>query len=121
MKRRSLLFLIPALALLAPGCYYDNEEELYPNSFCDTANVTWSGTIQPLMQASCAIPGCHVPGGQSPDLSTYTAVKAKADDGGLRGVIIDGTPFFMPNPPVGLPACDRLKVDAWLRAGAPQN
>ncbi len=116
---RLATLLLGAAALLAmPGCYYDNEEELYPNTFCDTANVTWSGTIQPLVQSSCAIPGCHVPGSQSPDLSNHSAVQANA--AAVKGVIVDGAPFYMP-PSGRLPACDQQKVALWVAAGSPQN
>jgi hypothetical protein len=121
MHHRAFLFISSLAALLLlPGCYYDNEEELYPDTFCDTAIVTWSGTIEPLVQGSCAIPGCHVPGGQSPTLTSYTAVKAVADDGKLLGVVVTGMPYFMP-PSGKLPACDQNKVQAWIDAGAPQN
>jgi hypothetical protein len=115
-----LLLLLPAMALTLTGCYYDNEEELYPNSFCDTTAVTWSLTIEPLIQAECAIPGCHVPGSQLPDLSTYTGVKSIADDGRLRGVTIDGSPFIMPSSGK-LPYCRQQEIQAWLDAGAPNN
>lgn len=119
-RRATLLFLVASGLAFLPGCYYDNEEYLYPDTFCDTSAVTWSGTIEPMIQSSCAIPGCHVPGGQSPSLTSYTAVKAIADDGRLRGVVINGSPFFMP-PSGKLPACDQNHLQAWLDAGAPQN
>lgn len=116
--KKALLLLMMATLLLLPGCYYDNEEELYPNSFCDTTNITWSGAIQPLVQSSCAIPGCHVPGAQSPDLSTYTGVQANA--AAVKGVVADGSPFYMP-PSGKLPACDQQKVRTWVDAGAIQD
>jgi hypothetical protein len=115
-----LLQLLPALALLFTGCYYDNEEELYPSSYCDTTAVTWSLTIEPLIQAECAVPACHVAGDQTPYLDTYTGVKAIADDGRLRGVTIDGDPFFMPSSGK-LPFCRQQEIQAWLDAGAPNN
>lgn len=117
--RQLTTILLLALGILAlPGCYYDNEEELYPNSFCDTTNVTWSGTIQPLVQTSCAIPGCHVPGSQSPDLSSYAGVSANAS--AIRGVVVDGSPISMP-PSGKLPACSQQAIALWVAAGAPQN
>lgn len=118
--RTPLILLIATPALLLPGCYYDTEEELYPSTFCDTSAVTWSLTIQPLVETECAIPGCHVPGVQSPDLSTYAGVKAVADDGRLRGVTILGDPFFMP-PSGQLPSCKQQQIQTWLDAGAPNN
>ncbi len=114
--------LVP-LALLAValgGCYYDVEEELYPARFCDVTAVTYSGTIQPLLQGNCAVPGCHVAGGQSPDLSTYNGVRATAEQGLLEARAVLGTPSSM--PPSGLlPDCDRRRLDAWIKAGAPNN
>lgn len=108
-----------ALVLLT-GCYYDNEEELYPFSFCDTENVTWANTIEPLMQTRCAIPGCHVPGAQSPDLSTYAKVKSQADAGRIQARVIDGAPSYMP-PSGKLPPCEQEKLSIWLEMDAPQN
>ncbi len=102
------------------GCYYDNEEELYPFSFCDTQNVTWSGTIQPIIQSRCAIPGCHVTGAQSPNLTTYAGVKSQADAGRIQARVIDRSPSAMP-PSGALPSCELLAISAWLAAGAPEN
>jgi hypothetical protein len=117
-NRRATLLLLATVLFALPGCYYDTEEELYPNSFCDTTNVTWTADIQPLIQSSCAIPGCHVPGSQSPNLTSYSAVQTNA--AAIKGVIVDGAPFFMP-PSGRLPSCDQQKVSQWVAAGAPQN
>jgi|688.fasta_scaffold03792_5 hypothetical protein len=108
------------LALVLGGCYYDKEEVLYPNSFCDTTNVTWSGTIQPLVQSRCATPGCHVTGAQSPDLSTYSAFKAQVDQGRIEARAIQGTPSFMP-PSGKMPNCNIQQLQVWIDAGALQN
>ncbi|MBK7382847.1 MAG: hypothetical protein IPI81_05855 [Flavobacteriales bacterium] len=117
---RLLLVLFAATLLLAPGCYYDNEQALYPDSFCDTTMVTWSLAVQPIIQGECAIPDCHVPGIQAPDLSSYTGVKTAADNGSMRGVVVNGDPIIM--PPTGrLPKCRQETIRAWLDAGAPDN
>lgn len=115
---RHLLTVILALGL--GGCYYDVEEELYPDRFCDLANVTFSGTVQPLIQGNCAVPGCHVAGAQTPDLSSYAGIKAAADAGALVSRAVQGDPS--PMPPTGLlPDCDRRRIEAWVNAGAPNN
>jgi hypothetical protein len=111
----------PAIAIVATGfsgCYYDIEEELYPATFCDTQNVTWSATIQPLVQNRCAIPGCHVAGATSPDLSSYQDVKAIADNGLMRTVVVNDR--TMPQNST-LPSCSIEQVRIWLDAGAPEN
>lgn len=118
MRAKDLLMLL--LPFTVVGCYYDNEEELYPFSACNTQNVTWSADIQPIIQLRCATPSCHVVGGQTPDLSTYAGVKAQADAGRIKARVIDRTPSSMP-PSGALPACDQQLIDAWLAAGAPQN
>lgn len=113
--------LLPLLALVflmvTPGCYYDSEEYLY--SICDTTAVTYASTIAPLMQGSCAVPGCHVPGGTGPgDFTSYTGVKGKVDNGTFRAVTIVNRSM----PPAGpLSTCDQQRLDAWLNAGAPNN
>jgi hypothetical protein len=60
MKR----FIVPgiitaACLILITGCYYDNEEALYPelNAACDTVNVTFSATIAPIISNNCL--SCH--------------------------------------------------------------
>ena len=110
------LFIV---VLVAQGCYYDKEEELYPFAYCDTSNVTWSGTIEPIVQGRCAIPGCHVTGGDGPgNFTTYAGVKAVADNGKLRQrVVVQGD---MP-PGGGLSSCQKLQFNDWIQAGAPQN
>lgn len=111
-------FLLGALLLMA-GCYYDTEAKLYPSRACDTTNVTWSGTIQPIIQGNCAIPGCHVAGGTGPgDFTSYLGVKEKVDNGTLRQeVVVDGT---MP-PDYDLRPCEVQQIDAWIQAGALEN
>jgi hypothetical protein len=118
MVARAVWTLLLGVALT--GCYYDNEEELYPFGGCNTSNVTWSGTIQPLITTRCATPGCHVQGGQPPNLGTYAAVKAQVDAGRIKARAIDGSPSFMP-PSGKLPSCDIVALNTWLAAGAPEN
>jgi hypothetical protein len=104
---------------LLVGCYYDKEEVLYPNGNCDSANVTWSGTVLPLMQTRCAVPGCHVPGGFGPgDFNQYANVKTVVDNGRFQAEVIQAGTM----PPSGkLGACDIQKLQAWIDAGAPNN
>jgi len=117
MKRTHIALLLASLSL--GGCYYDVEEELYPGSFCDVANVTWSGTIKPIVDLTCATPGCHVAGGTGPgNFTTYAGVKAKVDDGSFRSQVLVSQAM----PPTGpLGSCSLQQIDIWLNAGAPEN
>ncbi len=117
--RATLPLLVFMLLVATEGCYYDNQERLYPNSFCDTTAVTYATKVLPIVQGSCAVPGCHVPGGNGPgDFTSYTGVKAKVDNGTFRTVTIVNKSM----PPSGpLSACELRQLETWLNAGAPNN
>jgi hypothetical protein len=121
------LLIILSLAILA-GCYYDNEEELYPNvPDCDTTNVTFSGTIYPIISGNCT--GCH--SGSAPQgnilLEDYATISAQAlipagQPGSLYGVIShhpDNSP--MPKNGTKLSDCKIKQVKTWIDAGVPDN
>jgi len=123
-----IILIILALAILS-GCYYDNEEELYPNSGsnCDTTNVTYSGTIFPIISGDCI--SCHsgsVPQGNVL-LEDYTTISAAAaipagQYGSLYGAI-SHDPGNSPMPKNGtqLSDCKIKQVKIWIDAGAPDN
>lgn len=117
---RTFFFLLTAMAILASsGCYYDNEEELYPNDFCDTLNVTYGGAVGAIVQARCATPGCHVPGGDGTgDFTVFGEFSEQVSNGRvLRSVKRD--PSGIPMPPSGaLPACEVRQLELWIAAGA---
>lgn len=119
MRASNVHILLFSTTVLA-GCYYDREEELYPGSaVCETTSVTWSATVQPLIQARCATAGCHVSGGFGPgDFTQYANVKAKVDDGRFQAEVIQAGSM----PPTGrLSDCDIQKLQVWIDAGAPNN
>jgi hypothetical protein len=57
MNRAIRIILILSIAFIS-GCYYDNEERLYPkqSSPCDDTLVTFSGTVTTILQP-CLL--CH--------------------------------------------------------------
>lgn len=89
---------------------------------CDTSNVTWQGTIKPIIQTYCK--GCHT--GSSPgggvDLSYYAGVSGAAFDGSLVGTI-DHLPGYnaMPKNSPKMSDCNIAKIKIWVNAGAPNN
>ena len=122
MKITLYTFLILSITALC-GCYYDVEEELYPTLNCDTAHVTYSGTITSLINNYSCL-SCH--GGASPSagfgLDGYSKVKAKVDDGRLLGAISHTQGFApMPQGMNQMNQCDINKLKAWIDAGAPNN
>jgi hypothetical protein len=115
---KKIMMIISSLALFS-GCYYDISEELYPEGSatnCDTSVSGYSAKIAPLMTANCAISGCHVPGAQTPDLSTYANVAANAAAVKQRAVIIKDMPPAGPLAP-----CDVFALQRWIDNGANDN
>jgi hypothetical protein len=91
-------------------------------SACDTVNVTYSGTIRPIIESRCQ--GCH--SGATPqgglDFSQWSVLNAVAADGRLAGAI-QHDPDFASMPPSGSPLSD-CRVDQfliWIEAGAPND
>lgn len=66
------------LLLLAGACEYQNEESLFGKEENCAEPVLFSTNIQPIIQANCALSGCHAAGGSLPALTTYEQVKARA-------------------------------------------
>jgi len=102
------------------SCYYDNEEELYPNAIpCDTAAVTFSDNIEPIISASCAIPSCHVPIGSANGVfQSYSGIKSKVDNGSFMDRVI----IQQDMPPNGdLSSCEIEQLKIWIDEGAPNN
>lgn len=119
---KKVLFLIASIVSLQ-ACYYDKEEELYPNqSQCDTLNVTYSGFVATLMQNYCN--NCHSATSPSAGVNTatYSTLAVIAANGKLKGVIFHEPGFSpMPKGQSILDACSRKKVQAWVNAGYLNN
>lgn len=89
---------------------------------CDTANVTFTSSVKTIITNKCQ--GCH--GGGAPqggiNLTTYTDVKAKVDDGKLWGSINHLQGFSpMPKNGIKLSDCEIAVFRKWIAAGAPNN
>jgi len=91
-------------------------------SACDSTNITFSGTIRPIITNKCL--GCHsgTPPQGNINYSTYNGVKAKVDDGRLWGAI-NHLPGFsaMPKGGTKLSDCEIKQFKKWIDAGAPNN
>jgi hypothetical protein len=123
MKRLFISFLAFAIfSFFFVSCYYDNEEALYPslNSSCDTTNVTYSGTIAPILNNSCLT--CHsvAATGGSIVLTSYADVVANAPR--ITGSIKQLSGFSaMPKNSGKLKSCSINQWDIWVRNGMPNN
>ncbi len=122
-----LLYVSLLLLLILSACYYDSEEYLYPqlNSQCDTTNVTYTTSIQPVLQQYCL--SCHSNAtasafGGNIKLENYSDVKTYANNGILYGVV-SHQPGYPPMPQGAnkLDNCTVSTFKIWVDAGAPNN
>ena len=120
-----LLIILTAISFFIVSCYYDNEEALYPNldNTCDTVNVTFSGTIVPILSSNCY--SCHsnanaASNGNNIRLEDHADVVS-------RNVEIAGsikhTGSYVPMPKNGgkLKECSIDQFDIWVKNGMPDN
>ncbi|MBK9982619.1 MAG: hypothetical protein IPP15_09355 [Saprospiraceae bacterium] len=116
----SFCFLVVASVL---SCAYNVEEELYPPVTCDTLNVTYSGTVLPILQQNCY--ECHSNanvGISLIPLEGYAFLSIKVNDGQLiKAIRHTGEVTPMPKDRPSLPECDILKIEKWVSEGAPDN
>jgi hypothetical protein len=119
---RYILFLIIIIVIFLASCYYDNVEALYPSlaSTCDTTNVTFSGTIVPILSSNCT--SCHSGGAPSGSitLTSYANVQTIAASGmlmnSLKGTGVPAMPFSG-----SLSACKISQVQIWIKNGMLNN
>jgi cytochrome c5 len=120
---RKVLILCCSIALLLVSCKNDNEEETFSNNnggsggttTCDTANVSFSKVIMPMIQNNCL--SCH--NSTSPKLSNYDQIAQNATR--ILGAI-KHQPGYKAMPPGGsLPQCNILQFEAWVKQGKKNN
>ena len=123
LLRRLFQGLIASLFLLivlTPACSSDSEDEIAPD--CDPENVSYSGTIAPIMSASCN--GCHSGANPSAGIVTadYEGLRIVALSGQLVGSVNHEEGFYnMPSGQPQLDQCLRDQIAAWVDDGAPEN
>lgn len=125
MKKQITLIVGIAVAVLAvsvSACYYDNEEDLYGTTSCNTTDVKYSVEMLQIMETNCY--SCHKEGGSGYagiSMDTYETLKDFATDGSLvdRITTSDATKLMPPN--LRMSDCDIKKIQAWVNAGAPNN
>lgn len=121
---KQFFFAVLAFAIWAifsqTACYYDNEVEQYGVVVCDTTDISYSADIWPIINSNCI--SCHAPGGEqefSP-FDTYDGLKAYTFNREIVDRVYANGVNLM--PPTGeLSDCNKLKIEAWVNAGAPNN
>ena len=108
--------------LVFSSCYYDNEEELYPNSNCVTEEMSYTNDILPVLETNCY--GCHanIIKLGNVDLQGHEDLLEYVETGQLIGAI-SHDPDYSPMPKSGamLDDCTIEKFIAWIEQGALNN
>ena len=122
-----LLLLLVAVVFMSQGCYYDNEEELYPNQSCDTSSVSYSATIVPILITSCY--SCHN-NANAADFGNGVSFEGHAN---ISQYLTTSSTVFINciNQTAGYPAmpptsaklsdCNIKKIEIWINGGFPNN
>ncbi len=116
---KKILLIISALGFLY-SCASDNYEEYYldENDFCATANISFSNDVQPVIDANCAVAGCHVPGNGIPVWDSYETISAYADRIAERTLNGEMPPAFSG---YSLSLDEIQEIQCWVESGAPNN
>jgi mono/diheme cytochrome c family protein len=118
------LFTAGLFLLGLSSCFYDKADLIYPQpTTCDTATVTYSGTVAPILSTNCN--GCHggtAAAGAGIKLDTYASLSTWVTNGRfLNSMLHNGQASPMPKGGSKLDACTINKVSAWITKGAANN
>jgi len=121
MERRIISLLMLGMAVLS-SCYYDVSEILYPAGTCNTANMSYTTDIKPILQQNCY--SCHSVAVHNGNiiLEGYTEMMPYVNNGHLLGTIKHQSGFaFMPQNSPQLSSCEIGKIEQWITDGAQNN
>ncbi len=90
---------------------------------CETLDVKYSTDIVPIMEATCAIEGCHVDGFATGDYTMYEEIKQRVDGGAFMTRVVEEKTMPPENTtgPETLTDEELDKIQCWLDDGAPNN
>jgi len=107
------------------GCYKDVIIPQSSNPSAPPQATSYATDIQPIFTADCAHAGCHIAGGQAPDLETGVSYNSLIAGGYVNTVIPNQSELYLMingEMQVHIPnAADRQKIYDWIRTGAINN
>lgn len=129
MPKLRIIKISAAVILISAAfqsCYYDNKQELYPlaTGVCDTAAISYSKHIAPIMATYCNASGCHNTASGSAGIKTdnYADLKTAVEAGRFLGAIKMESGYSpMPKGGVLMSSCNLSKIQAWINAKMPNN
>jgi hypothetical protein len=110
------------IAIITQWINQGAQNNVCSSAVCDTFNITFAGSVKPILQNNCQ--GCH--SGSAPsggiDLSAHAGAQAVALNGKLYGAVSHSAGYTpMPQGGNQLSLCDIRKIKLWIDAGAPNN
>jgi hypothetical protein len=124
MKSNILLAVVILLVGLTTGCYYDIVKPADPNA--PPQNVSFSGDLQPIFDASCATSGCH-DGAHEPTLTPEESYNSLMSGGFVNTAIATESTLYKELASGSMPPTGKLPPDQiqmvldWVKIGAPNN
>jgi len=129
MRKKIPVFIIIliVIAAITNGCYYDNEETLYPSQGCDTAVVKYSQQVTGILTNRCY--ECHN-NANAPIAGGGVSWEGYAN---LSGYLNTGASYFMqclkhsvganpmPKDRPKLSECEIRTIEIWIENGFPNN
>ncbi|GAB4293341.1 MAG: hypothetical protein Kow0068_18460 [Marinilabiliales bacterium] len=115
---------IAFLLFMLSSCYYDNEEELYPENNvmqCDTSGVSYVNDVKPIIIGHCYY--CHdnehaALYGDNIFLEDFDDLIKAVEDGSFYGSISYSGDFDPMPKDYKLDSCDLMIIDTWIKNGA---
>ncbi len=122
MKVLKITSIISAILILASGCYYDVEEELYPSIECMTTEMSYTNDILPILQSDCYTCHSSMSNFGNVTLEGHSKILNYVNNGSLVGVISHQVGYSpMPKSRAKLLDCEVSKIVSWVNNGALNN
>ncbi len=116
------------LSIFWGACTSTSIEE---TELCDTSSISYAVDIVPIVTKYCSQDfderndrSCHGEAAPDGDWTNYSSLKLKAEDGSLvaRAVLEGGgMPPSYSTGPLVLGQCEKIAIESWVDAGAPDN
>ncbi len=127
ISRIQIITVLFAFITILGGCYYDNV--IFPEGATPQGPVSFSADVIPIFQKNCAVSGCHITGGQLPDLTTANAYNSLTIGNFVNTSEPKSSPLYrwmagleaLPMPPSGSNLTNTAIVLAWIQQGAQNN
>ena len=131
IKNTHIPIIITVFMLTLLRCTSDKLSPVDQEAECASIEATYDLNIQPIINNSCALGGCHVNGGDGPgDYMVYQNMIPYFEDGSFERTVIEqkddpilGMPPDWSNngAPLDLTEAELELVKCWVSAGYPEN